>query len=153
MRNIARPVHMNALRLFLRTRGQRLSDRANFRSPWNSCSSTARFLQRYADRYVRTSACRAAHRGQIDKPLEIDKLGSLALDLPAPKKGSRQGHTIAVIGGGPGGLSAAWQLALKGHSVDLYEATGKLGGKIEHCIPRDRLPQEILRKNFRGSAS
>jgi NADPH-dependent glutamate synthase beta subunit-like oxidoreductase/glutamate synthase domain-containing protein 3/ferredoxin len=87
-------------------------------------------------------------RGFIDKPIEIDKLGSLALDLPAPKKGKPTNHTIAVIGGGPGGLSAAWQLALKGHSVDLYEASGKLGGKIEHCIPRERLPHQILEKEL-----
>ena len=53
-----------------------------------------------------------------------------------------------MIGGGPAGLSAAWQLALKGHTVDLYEATDKLGGKIEHCIPRERLPHEILEKEL-----
>jgi NADPH-dependent glutamate synthase beta subunit-like oxidoreductase/glutamate synthase domain-containing protein 3/NAD-dependent dihydropyrimidine dehydrogenase PreA subunit len=87
-------------------------------------------------------------RGQIDKPLSIDKLGKLALDLPAPKKAEPTGHKIAVIGGGPAGLSAAWQLGLKGHTVDLYEATDKLGGKLELCIPRERLPQEILQKEL-----
>ena len=87
-------------------------------------------------------------RGLIDKPIAIDKLGSLSLDLPAPKKGKPTNHTIAVIGGGPGGLSAAWQLALKGHTVDLYEASAKLGGKIEHCIPRERLPHQILEKEL-----
>jgi len=87
-------------------------------------------------------------RGRIDKPLQIDKLGSLALDLPAPQKEKPTGHTVAVIGGGPAGLSAAWQLALKGHTVDLYESTGKLGGKIELCIPRERLPHTILEKEL-----
>lgn len=87
-------------------------------------------------------------RGMIDKPLAIDRLGGLALDLPAPKKERSTGHRVAVIGGGPGGLSAAWQLALKGHTVDLYEASGKLGGKIEHCIPRERLPHQILEKEL-----
>ncbi|MBI5101862.1 MAG: FAD-dependent oxidoreductase [Nitrospirae bacterium] len=87
-------------------------------------------------------------RGQLDKPLRIDMLGGLALDLPAPKKEKPTGHKIAVIGGGPGGLSAAWQLALKGHSVDLYEAAGSLGGKIELCIPRERLPHQILEKEL-----
>lgn len=90
----------------------------------------------------------ACTRGRIDKPLQIDKLGGLALELPAPKKESPTGHTIAVIGGGPAGLSAAWQLALKGHSVDLYEAADKLGGKVELCIPRERLPHEILEKEL-----
>ncbi len=87
-------------------------------------------------------------RGMIDKPLQIDKLGSLALDLPAPRKEKPTGHAVAVIGGGPAGLSAAWQLALKGHTVDLYESAGKLGGKIELCIPRERLPHTILEKEL-----
>ncbi|NTU43181.1 MAG: FAD-dependent oxidoreductase [Nitrospirales bacterium] len=85
-------------------------------------------------------------RGRIDKPLHIDTMGSLALELPAPKKAEPTGHKVAVIGGGPAGMSAAWQLALKGHDVDLYEAMDKLGGKIELCIPRERLAHEILEK-------
>lgn len=87
-------------------------------------------------------------RGHLDKPLNIDKLGSLSLNLPAPEKAEPTGHKIAVIGGGPAGMSAAWQLALKGHDVDLYEATEKLGGKIELCIPRGRLPHQILEKEI-----
>jgi NADPH-dependent glutamate synthase beta subunit-like oxidoreductase/glutamate synthase domain-containing protein 3/ferredoxin len=87
-------------------------------------------------------------RGQLDKPLGIDRLGRLALDLPAPKKAEPTGHSIAVVGGGPAGLSAAWQLGLRGHTVDLYEATGKLGGKLELCIPRERLPREVLEKEL-----
>ncbi len=87
-------------------------------------------------------------RSRLDSPLGIDKFGQLALDLPLPEKAETTGHTIAVIGAGPGGLSAAWQLALKGHSVDLYEATDKLGGKLELCIPRERLPQDVLQKEI-----
>jgi len=87
-------------------------------------------------------------RGRLDRPLNIKELGSLALKLPAPKPAKKTGHKIAVIGGGPAGLSASWQLALKGHSVDLYEAEDKLGGKIELCIPRERLPHKILLKEL-----
>lgn len=87
-------------------------------------------------------------RGLLDRPLQIDKMGSMALDLPAPEKEKPTGHSVAVIGGGPAGLSVAWQLALKGHAVDLYESTGKLGGKIELCIPRERLPHVILEKEL-----
>jgi NADPH-dependent glutamate synthase beta subunit-like oxidoreductase/ferredoxin len=87
-------------------------------------------------------------RGKFDNPLSINKLGSLALNIPAPKRDDPTGHTIAVIGGGPAGLSASWQLALKGHNIGLYEATDKLGGKLELCIPRERLPQEILQKEL-----
>lgn len=85
-------------------------------------------------------------RARLDKPLDISGLGKLSLDLPAPKKAEPTGHKIAVIGGGPAGMSAAWQLALKGHTVNLYEASDKLGGKIELCIPKERLPREILEK-------
>jgi len=87
-------------------------------------------------------------RGLIDRPLNIKEYGSLALKQPAPKPAKKTGHKIAVIGGGPAGLSAAWQLGLKGHTVDLYEAVGKLGGKIELCIPRERLPHKILAKEL-----
>ncbi|MEW6001723.1 MAG: FAD-dependent oxidoreductase [Nitrospirota bacterium] len=87
-------------------------------------------------------------RGGLDRPLSIDKLGSLSIDMPAPKRDEPTGHKIAVIGGGPAGLSVAWQLALKGHNIDLYEAEDKLGGKIELCIPRERLPHEILEKEL-----
>ena len=84
----------------------------------------------------------------FDSPLKIDKLGGLSLEVKAPKPAKKTGHKVAVIGGGPGGLSAAWQLALKGHQVDLYEAEEKLGGKLELCIPRERLPQKVLKKEL-----
>jgi NADPH-dependent glutamate synthase beta subunit-like oxidoreductase/glutamate synthase domain-containing protein 3/NAD-dependent dihydropyrimidine dehydrogenase PreA subunit len=87
-------------------------------------------------------------RGRVDKPLNIKEYGSAALNLKAPKKAKATGSKIAVIGGGPGGLSAAWQLGLKGHSVDLFEASPKIGGKLEMCIPRERLPKKILDKEL-----
>ena len=87
-------------------------------------------------------------RGRVDEPLNIKEYGSAALNLKAPKKAKSTGQSIAVIGGGPGGLSAAWQLGLKGHSVDLYEASNKIGGKLEMCIPRERLPKKILDKEL-----
>ncbi|MEK6743864.1 MAG: FAD-dependent oxidoreductase [Nitrospirota bacterium] len=87
-------------------------------------------------------------RGRIDQPLNIKEYGAVALDIKAPKKAKATGFSVAVIGGGPGGLSAAWQLGLKGHSVDLYEAGSKIGGKLEMCIPRERLPKKILDKEL-----
>ncbi|MDA8101222.1 MAG: FAD-dependent oxidoreductase [Nitrospiraceae bacterium] len=87
-------------------------------------------------------------RGRVDQPLNIKEYGSAALNLKAPKKAKATGRSVAIIGGGPGGLSAAWQLGLKGHSVDLYEAGKKIGGKIEMCIPRERLPKKILDKEL-----
>ena len=87
-------------------------------------------------------------RGRVDQPLNIKEYGSAALNLKAPKKSKPTGFRIAVIGGGPGGLSAAWQLGLKGHAVDLYEAGAKIGGKLEMCIPRERLPKDVLDKEL-----
>ena len=87
-------------------------------------------------------------RGRIDQPLNIKEYGAVALDIKAPKKAKPTGFSVAIIGGGPGGLSAAWQLGLKGHSVDVYEAGRKIGGKLEMCIPRERLPKEILDKEL-----
>ncbi|GAB4387872.1 MAG: FAD-dependent oxidoreductase [Thermodesulfovibrionales bacterium] len=87
-------------------------------------------------------------RASYDRPLNIKEYGRLAMELPAPKRARATGYKIGVIGGGPAGLSAAWQLALKGHDVDLYEAEDKLGGKIELCIPRERLPHEVLLKEI-----
>ena len=84
----------------------------------------------------------------VDKPLNIKALGSMNLNTPAPKRSVPTGRSVAIIGGGPGGLSAAWQLGLKGHDVDLYESNEKLGGKIEYCIPKERLPQEVLAKEL-----
>jgi NADPH-dependent glutamate synthase beta subunit-like oxidoreductase/glutamate synthase domain-containing protein 3/NAD-dependent dihydropyrimidine dehydrogenase PreA subunit len=87
----------------------------------------------------------ACTRSRLDKPLNIKELGKASLKVKAPRPAKRTDKRVAVIGGGPGGLSAAWQLALKGHRVDLYEADKKLGGKVEFCIPRERLPRDILR--------
>ncbi len=87
-------------------------------------------------------------RGRVDEPLNIKEYGSAALNLRAPKKAKATGHSIAIIGGGPGGLSTAWQLGLKGHTVDLFEASDRIGGKIEMCIPRERLPKKILDKEL-----
>jgi NADPH-dependent glutamate synthase beta subunit-like oxidoreductase/glutamate synthase domain-containing protein 3/NAD-dependent dihydropyrimidine dehydrogenase PreA subunit len=88
-------------------------------------------------------------RGLVDRPLNIKEYGRLALDLKAPKPAKKTGYKIGVIGGGPAGLSAAWQLGLKGHEVDLFEAEDKLGGKLELCIPRERLPQKVLKKEIK----
>lgn len=87
-------------------------------------------------------------RGMIDEPFNTQETARLSLNLRAPKRAKLTGHKIAVIGGGPAGLSSAWQLSLKGHTVDLYEAEDKLGGKVELCIPRERLPQKVLQKEL-----
>jgi len=90
----------------------------------------------------------ACTRSQLDKAIDVKAIGKATLQLNAPKPAVSKDKKIAVIGGGPGGLSAAWQLSLKGYKVDLYEAEDKLGGKIELCIPKNRLPEDIFHKEL-----
>ena len=60
---------------------------------------------------------------------------------------SREG-SVAVIGSGPGGLTAALDLALLGYRVTVYEKDSRLGGMLAHAIPRYRLPVEALAEDI-----
>jgi NADPH-dependent glutamate synthase beta subunit-like oxidoreductase/ferredoxin len=59
-----------------------------------------------------------------------------------------QRRNFAVIGGGPAGLSAAYQLALRGHAVTIHEAGPALGGVLRNGIPAFRLPHEVLQRDL-----
>jgi NADPH-dependent glutamate synthase beta subunit-like oxidoreductase len=54
------------------------------------------------------------------------------------------GKTVAVIGGGPAGLSAAYQLARKGHEVTIFDEREQLGGMMRYGIPGFRTPRDVL---------
>jgi len=58
--------------------------------------------------------------------------------------GADTGKKVAVIGGGPAGLSAAWFLRLKGHKVKVFEAQHNCGGMMFSGIPRYRLPLDVI---------
>lgn len=60
------------------------------------------------------------------------------------------GKKAAVIGAGPGGLTAAYYLALQGHQVDIYEGSPHPGGMLRYGIPPYRLPNEIIDKEVEG---
>ncbi len=57
---------------------------------------------------------------------------------------ARSGKTVAVIGGGPAGLSAAYQLARKGHDVTIFDERAELGGMMRYGIPGFRTPRDVL---------
>ena len=65
-------------------------------------------------------------------------------DLSAPSRAADTGKRVAVIGGGPGGLTAAYYLSLMGHKVTVYEQRPKLGGMLRYGIPSYRFPREKL---------
>jgi formate dehydrogenase major subunit len=71
--------------------------------------------------------------------LEYDKL-----ERPAP--GPSNGKRVAVVGGGPAGLSCAYFMVRKGYDVTIYEAQPKLGGMVRYGIPEYRLPARVLDK-------
>lgn len=91
------------------------------------------------------SVCR---RGIIDAPVNICGIKRFAVDnaknVPLPKIAEKTGKKVAIIGGGPGGLTAAYFLTLMGHEAVVYEQRHKLGGMLRYGIPDYRLPEKVL---------
>ncbi len=73
-------------------------------------------------------------------------LGEYAIEhkLAFPKPATQTGKKVAVIGGGPAGLSAAYQLARQGHSVTIFDERAELGGMMRYGIPGFRTPRAVL---------
>ncbi len=91
-------------------------------------------------------------RTMVDYPLNIRGLKRYAVEhegtVQAPKRMEPTGKKVAVIGGGPGGLTAAYYLSIMGHDVTVYEQRKQLGGMLRYGIPAYRLPREILDKEI-----
>ena len=69
---------------------------------------------------------------------------AIANQLAFTRPEYQSGKKVAVIGGGPAGLSVAYQLALKGHSVTIFDERQELGGMMRYGIPGFRTPRHIL---------
>jgi NADPH-dependent glutamate synthase beta subunit-like oxidoreductase len=86
----------------------------------------------------------------IDAPLNIRGIKKFAVDTIAanqvetPERAASTGKRIAVIGGGPSGLTCAYFSALMGHDVTVFEFRNKLGGMMRYGIPAYRFPRERL---------
>lgn len=87
-------------------------------------------------------------RNMVDDSINIRGLKRVAADFAGevdpPECAPSTGKKIAVLGGGPGGLSAAYYLQLMGHQAVVYEMLPKLGGMLRYGIPNYRLPKERL---------
>mgnify|MGYP001805888548 CR=1 FL=1 len=73
-----------------------------------------------------------------------------AEDKFVPEVKAATGKKVAIIGAGPGGLSAAYYLQIEGHQCDIYEAAPKSGGWLRYGIPEYRLPNDILDKEVKN---
>jgi NADPH-dependent glutamate synthase beta subunit-like oxidoreductase/glutamate synthase domain-containing protein 3/Pyruvate/2-oxoacid:ferredoxin oxidoreductase delta subunit len=77
-------------------------------------------------------------------PVDVQQLGKASLEAKLPELPALTGKRIAVIGGGPSGISVAWQLRRQGHEAVVFDMEKALGGKIESVIPKTRIPQEVI---------
>ena len=90
------------------------------------------------------------NRARVDAPVGINSverfLGDEALKRgwPLPAAASDSGKRVLVVGAGPSGMSAAYQLRRLGHAVTVIEAGPKPGGMMRFGIPKYRLPRDVL---------
>ncbi len=99
---------------------------------------------------------RKCRRTLVDAPINIRGLKKYAVDAAAadtvatPEVNVKTGKKIAIVGGGPTGLTAAYYLSLMGHEVEVYEEHEKLGGMLRYGIPEYRLPKERLDQDIKA---
>jgi len=95
----------------------------------------------------------ACRRNRVDDRVGIDYLKRYATDIDiedpwTPEVPPANGNKVAVVGGGPAGLTCAYYLILKGYAVTLFERAPHLGGMLRYGIPEYRLPKELLDKEI-----
>ena len=97
------------------------------------------------------TGCRRKH---IEDPVSIAQLKSFVADIDLncdsyiPEVLADSGKSIAIVGGGPAGLSAAYFLRQKGHAVTVFDMMPHMGGMLRYGIPQYRLPKEVLQKEI-----
>jgi formate dehydrogenase major subunit len=110
-------------------------------------------IGRVCPRFCETK-CR---RNLLEGPVAINALKRFVADYDlnngtpyVPEVKPATGHKVAIIGGGPAGLSAAYYLALEGHEVTILESGPELGGMLRYGIPEYRLPKAVLDKEIKS---
>lgn len=95
---------------------------------------------------------RNCRRGMVDDPMNIRGLKRYAVDHMEsdyrPNIAPSTGKRVAIIGGGPAGLSCAYYLAVMGHAPTVFEARHHLGGMLRYGIPNYRLPHADLEREI-----
>ena len=100
----------------------------------------------------------ACRRNYADEPVNINNEKRFCADLELhseehyepPYMAPLSGKRVAIIGGGPAGLAAAYYLRRLGHVSTIFEAMPKLGGMLRYGIPEYRLPKKILDWEIEG---
>lgn len=105
--------------------------------------------------FVCEHPCEArCRRNIIDDAVNIRGLKRVAADFAGkvspPSCAPSTGKQVAVVGGGPGGLSAAYFLQLMGHQTTVFEMLPELGGMLRYAIPNYRLPKERLEDDIQA---
>lgn len=104
--------------------------------------------------YVCHHPCeKACIRGKVDDPLSIRALKRFLSDYDhgefrPPDVSKGRGRKVAIVGGGPAGLTAAHDLAINGYEVEVVESFREPGGMLAWAIPDFRLPREALRRDI-----
>ncbi len=94
-------------------------------------------------------------RGMVESPISIAHLKAHAADRDlaentyVPELAPDTGRHIAIVGGGPAGLTAAFALRRKGHAVTIYDAAAQMGGMLRYGIPAYRLPKDLLAREIK----
>ena len=98
-------------------------------------------------------------RTLIDAPINIRGIKKFAVDqlaadqVPTPAPAASTGKKVAIVGGGPSGLTCAYFCALMGHEVHVIEMRKQLGGMMRYGIPAYRFPRERLDEDIRAIVS
>lgn len=93
---------------------------------------------------------KACRRAKVEEPINIAQLKAFAADMDlngdayVPECAEDTGKRVAIVGGGPAGLTAALYLRKLGHQVTVFDMMDKMGGMLRYGIPQYRLPKEIL---------
>jgi NADPH-dependent glutamate synthase beta subunit-like oxidoreductase/Pyruvate/2-oxoacid:ferredoxin oxidoreductase delta subunit len=103
--------------------------------------------------WICTAPCETAcRRGTLDEPISIRRLKRFAAEqghLPTvATPANKIGKKVAIVGGGPAGMSAAYYLARLGYGVTVFEAMPVPGGMMAIGIPEYRLPRDVLRQEI-----